>query len=201
MVMPAVSPKRWTAQEARELNEKNPLLWPRYEVIDGELLVSPGPRPVHQLAVLELAIRLAAYTKPHRLGQTLTSPADIELEPDSTLQPDVFVVPWAVGHKLRRWSDVTGLLLAVEVLSTSTARYDRVTKRRYFSRNDVPEYWIVDCDGRVFERWRPGDERPEIISERLVWTPLDVTEPFELDVPGFFAEVHGEDVDERSPSD
>jgi Uma2 family endonuclease len=42
------------------------------------------------------------------------------------------------------------------------ARNDRVAVRRYFSRNDVPEYWIVDCDGRAFERWRPHDERPEL---------------------------------------
>ena len=51
MAMPAQPAKRWTADEARQLNEANALPWPRYEVIDGELLVSPAPRFLHQRAV------------------------------------------------------------------------------------------------------------------------------------------------------
>ena len=105
---------------------------------------------------------------------------------------------WSLAHFNRRRasSEITALLLAIEVLSPSTAQNDRVKKRRYFSRNEVPEYWIVDCDARVIERWRPTDERPEIISERLVWNPVGATEPFTLDLAEFFADVFGEDIAE-----
>jgi Uma2 family endonuclease len=83
------------------------------------------------------------------------------------------------------------LLLAVEVLSPSSGRYDRVTKRPHYQRH-VPEYWIVDLDARLFERWRAGDERPEILTETLEWTPAGASEPFTLDLIRFFALVFDE---------
>jgi hypothetical protein len=57
----------------------------------------------------------------------------------------------------------------------------------------VPEYWIVDLDARLFERWRAGDERPEIVTQLLEWHPAEVTEPFRIDLPRYFAEVLGEE--------
>lgn len=61
--------------------------------------------------------------------------------------------------------------MVAEVLSPSTERNDRVKKRDYFMRNGVGEYWIVDLDARVVERWRPGDTRPEILTTELTWRP------------------------------
>ena len=79
--------------------------------------------------------------------------------------------------------------LAVEILSPGTAGRDRGIKRRLYQQAEVPEYWIVDLDARLVERWRPGDERPEILSETLTWQPSESASPFELDLAGFFAEV------------
>ena len=62
------------------------------------------------------------------------------------MQPDVFVVPWREEGQPRSWQDVTPLLLAVEVLSPSTARADRHRKRLIYQSQRVPEYWIVDAD-------------------------------------------------------
>jgi Uma2 family endonuclease len=56
-------------------------------------------------------------------------------------------------------------------LSPSTARFDRTVKRPFYQRVGVPEYWIVDLDARLVERWRPSDERPEIIIGKLAWRP------------------------------
>jgi Uma2 family endonuclease len=184
--------KRWTAAEARELNAKNAAHWPRYEVVDGELLVTPAPRPIHQYAVGELAFRLERYVRQHRIGHTLTAPADIELEEDSTVAPDVFVIPRSAGPRPSRWSEITTLLLAAEVLSPSTARADRVKKRRYFTRNRVPHYWIIDCDARVVEVWRPGARRPLVRDVELTWTPAGAPEAFALDLPAYFRDVFGE---------
>ena len=63
-------------------------------------------------------------------------------------------------------------LLAVEVLSPSTARADRTVKRRLYQRAGVPEYWIVDLEARLVERWRPADERPEVLTDTLTWRPV-----------------------------
>jgi len=87
------------------------------------------------------------------------------------------------------WSEISGLLLAVEVLSPWTARADRLVKRRLYQRERVGEYWIVDLDARVVERWRPDDDRPEIIMDRLTWYPMPQATPFALDLVPFFASV------------
>jgi len=78
------------------------------------------------------------------------------------------------------------------VISPSSARGDRVDKRESYQRNGVPEYWIVDTAARVVERWHPADDRPEIVSDQIIWTPAGAAEPFVLDLVAYFAEVFGE---------
>ena len=184
MGMPQTA-EMWTAEQIRALPDDGL----RHEVVDGEHLVSPSPRPLHQIAVAGLMRRLDSYVRAHRLGMLLTSPADIELDPNTLMQPDVFVT-----HNLRVkvWKDALPLRLAIEVLSPSTARADRLIKRRRFQRAAI-EYWIVDLDARLVERWRPGDERPEVATERLEWQPEPHVPPLALDLVALFREVHAED--------
>jgi Uma2 family endonuclease len=187
MGMPATG-GRWTATEVREMqDESRP--WPRYEFIDGQLLVSPGPRPDHQWAVAELFAPIRAYVARENLGVALLSPADLELEPETVVQPDIFVVPLVHGKRPRAWNQIPTLLLACEVLSPSTARYDRVTKRRFFSRVGVAEYWIVDLDARLVERSRPDDDRVEIATTELRWHPAGARASLVLSLTEFFAEL------------
>lgn len=82
-------------------------------------------------------------------------------------------------------------ILAVEVLSPSTARYDRALKRKLYQRVGVAEYWIVDLDARLVERWRPEDERPEIVTDRLIWVPAGAPEPLAVGLDEYFREVMG----------
>ena len=178
--------ERWTADMVRALPEDGN----RYEVIDGELFVTPAPSWPHQRAVLGIAARLWHYLCGAAWGEVMCSPADISFSDDRMIQPDVFVAPSGDGgQKAGQWSDIRGLLLAVEVLSPSTARADRQVKRRLYQEERVGEYWIVDLDARVVERWRPGDDRPEIVAGTLTWLPDPSAAPFELDLPTFFGEV------------
>jgi Uma2 family endonuclease len=184
MAMPAIN-RRWTAREVRQLIEDNPLVTPRYELVDGELLVTPSPGRWHQRVVLELAALLREYLERERVGVVMTSPSDVELEPEFLSQPDVFVVP---GREWRRLGDehvIRALILAAEVLSPSSGRHDRVRKRPKYQKY-VPDYWILDPEARLCERWGPGDARPEILTERLEWHPPNATEPFTLSIPEFF---------------
>ena len=180
MGMPAQETE-WTAEKARALPDDGK----RYEVLDGELFVSPAPSWDHQSVVERLHLLLAPYVEAHGLGWAKLSPADIEFSPRRLLQPDLFVVP-AAARRPRDWRDVKTLLLAVEVLSPGTARADRLRKRVIYQQQRVPEYWIVDPDGRVVERWRPDDERPEILAEVLRWQPRDGAVPLEIDLAALF---------------
>lgn len=208
--MGMVATREWTVAEVLAL----PYDGRRYELIDGRLyiwgtlvtgdgipgpseLVTPSPSWVHQRAVLGLATRLRSYLGERRAGSVLIAPADVELGKGSVVEPDVFVVPLVAGRAPRTWQEAGRLLLAVEVLSPGTARHDRVTKRRLYQGQGVPEYWIVDVDARVVERWRPGDERPEMLAERLEWRPEEASQGREdpttpalvIDLGQFFAEI------------
>lgn len=184
MGMPQTA-ERWTAERVRAL----PSDGNRYEVIAGELFVTPAPSFDHQDAVLRLLVRLKEYHERIGVGYAAFSPADIEFDDETLVQPDLFVVPLIDGRRPRRWSDVTGLLLAVEVLSPSTARADRNVKRRLFQRVGVPEYWIVDVEARLVERWRPTDTRPEIVTDALAWQPDPAHAPLTIELPLLFAAI------------
>lgn len=187
MAMPATS-RGWTAEMARALPEDGK----RYEVIDGELFVTPAPVFDHQEAVGLLFLRLYPYMRGLGIGHATLSPADIEMSAGTIVQPDLFVVPSVEGKRPRNWSDIRELLLAAEVLSPGSARADRIVKRRFYQRCRVAEYWIVDVSARLIERWRPDDERPEILASWLSWRPESATEALEIDLVAYFAEVFGE---------
>jgi Uma2 family endonuclease len=190
MAMPAVK-RRWTAREVRALIAESPLATPRYELVDGELLVTPSPNYVHQVAVSLLLHALMQYLERNSVGRALTSPFDVELAPELIVQPDVFVVPMYEARRLLTEMPARELLVAAEVLSPSSSRHDRAVKRPRYQQH-VPDYWIVDLDARLLERWRPGDERPEIVVQTLEWHPSGATEPFRLGLPDYFTEVLGE---------
>jgi Uma2 family endonuclease len=179
----------WTPEEVRAIPDDGE----RHECIDGMLIVTPAPNGLHQRAIALLWDSLSPYVRRERVGELLPSPADIELEPGTLVQPDLFVyrVP-AEGVVKRDWSIIKELVLAVELLSPSTARFDRGLKRQFYLRSSTDELWIVDVESRVVERWRAGDERPEILTDALVWRPNGAGEPLRISLGDFFAAVHGE---------
>ena len=188
MLMPHAT-SGWTAETIRALPDDGN----RYEIIGGELFVTPAPSWPHQAAVLALATLVSQYVTVQGLGAAIIAPAEIELEPRTLVEPDIFVVPLVEGRKPRRWEDVGRLLLAIEILSPPSARADRQVKRHLYQRMDVPEYWIVDIDARVIERWRPADERPEILADELRWQPVAEHPALVIELSRLFAGVWGED--------
>jgi Uma2 family endonuclease len=189
MGMPAVS-RRWTRAEVLELIERNPLRTPRYELVDGVLLVTPGPSHTHASAAGELYHLLMLYCRARpAVGEPFLSPSDTELTPGTIVQPDVYVVPPGEADRLRRERTAHDLIFAAEVLSPRDPSGDRTRKRALYQQT-VPEYWIVDPDARAVEIWRPGFARPIIERERAEWNPAGASEPFGLDVVSYFARVH-----------
>ena len=173
--------ERWTAAQARELPDDGK----RYEVVVGELLVTPAPTYDHQRAVGEVYWILRRYVESIGGMDVVLSPADIELDPRTLVQPDVFVVP-IDDARTGDWRRMQTLLLVAEVLSPGSARADRFTKRRRYQEAGVPLYWVVDGDDRSVEVWTPSAAFPDVERVRVTWHPAGAARPFSLDLSELF---------------
>lgn len=121
----------------------------RLELIEGEIVVTPSPVPMHALVAHRLAVLLDRAIVETGLGLVLEAPLDVFLDDQNVPQPDLIVL-------LRDRLDLFGARkiesapsLAIEIISPSAANRDRVTKRDLYARHGVPEYWIVDVDGAL----------------------------------------------------
>jgi Uma2 family endonuclease len=160
----------------------------RYEVVYGELLVTPAPRWNHQELVLRLLRILDQYLQRFPFGHLVMSPADVRWGMDTGVQPDLFVVPKAVARTMD-WRQIRELLLVIEVLSPSSRRADRFTKRRRYQDAGVPLYWIVDPKAEAVEAWTPEAAFPAIEKVAAVWAPAEAGEPLRVDVPELFRPI------------
>ena len=162
----------------------------KHELLDGEHVVTPTPRMDHQRVVRALYDALRKAFDTHDNLELFPVGGDIELSSRTLVVPDLFVIPKNPDAPIRSWREVGIPLLAVEVLSPSTASRDRGKKRRLYLDAGVEEYWIVDLDARLVERWRPGDDRPEIIDGILEWS-ISVGAQGEIDLPRIFENALG----------
>lgn len=179
----ALKTHRWTRADLERLpNDTN-----RYEVIRGELLVSPAPRPAHALLVYELRKRLDEYCAQETLGVVALENTGFVAE-DSEAIPDIAVRRFAIPPS-NDWADVAVPLLVVEVTSQSTKRYDEVKKRPYYLENAIAEYWIVNGETRTVRVLTSTGER--VVSQMLEWHPTGAARALEIDLVEFFEQVLG----------
>jgi Uma2 family endonuclease len=164
MGMPA--PLYHTADMVRALTDDGN----RYEVVHGELLVTPAPRALHQRVQRRLSYRVETYLLKYPVGELFASPADLSWGDDILVQPDLFVVRLDEANTLD-WARMKHLLLAIEVLSPSSTRADRFTKRRLYQEVGIPLYWMVNADEKVVEVWTPAATFPVFERDQLTWHP------------------------------
>lgn len=149
----------------------------RYELIDGVLIVSAAPRPVHQRALLNL-VRTIDRTMPPGL-EMLPAPLDVVLADDTVMQPDLLVAP------IEDFSEIdlpTAPLLAIEVLSPSTRSIDLSVKKDRLERAGCPHYWIVDPIEPSIQAWALRDGRYAVAGNASGDAVLTVTEPFPITI-------------------
>lgn len=182
--MGMAAPLFYTAEMVRALPDDGN----RYETVHGELLVTPSPRELHQRALGRLFLALGNYLERYPVAQLYSSPADISWGPDILVQPDLFVVATDEA-RTGDWARMQTLLLAVEVLSPSTTRQDRFTKRRLYQEVGIPATWFVDCDARQVEVWTPEATFPQFEKKRLVWAPSGADESLIIAVQELFRPV------------
>jgi Uma2 family endonuclease len=120
------------------------------ELWDGEIVMSPSPRPDHQRVVLRLARCLQDHVRAKQLGEVFVSPLDVVLSPRRVVQPDIIFISQArsgiIQDSIRGAPD-----LVVEVISEGSWRRDRVEKKDLYEQFGVAEYWVVDLEAKTIE--------------------------------------------------
>jgi len=174
--------RRWTYDEfARLPNDGN-----RYEIIGGELIVTPAPTLLHQKIITRLGRRLDAFVEANGLGEVFNGPVDVLFGEGDYLEPDLVFVRRDRLHIIGPNGFEGAPDLVVEVLSPTTALRDRGIKRECYARFLVPEYWIVDPVAKRIEVYRLTEDadRPSVIATTsLEWQPLRGGATLSLDVP------------------
>ena len=160
----------------------------RYETVHGELLMTPAPRLWHQEIVFRLGQKLHGYLAATEFGHLFQAAAGISWGDDILVQPDIFVATLEEARTLD-WSQVKTLLLTIEVLSPTTARFDRYTKRRLYQEVGIPFYWIVDPDEKLVEVWTPESQFPTVERECVRWKPEGAGQEFVLDLGELFKPI------------
>jgi Uma2 family endonuclease len=123
----------------------------RYEILDGDLAVTPSPLVRHQRVLGNLYEAINAYVRHHDTGLLLLAPVDVILEESTVVVPDlVFVRKERLTIVTERAVEGSPDLL-VEILSKGSIRRDRGVKMKLYARFEVPHYWIVDAQARTIE--------------------------------------------------
>lgn len=167
----------------------------RYEIVGGEVHVTPAPNTRHQEIVGWLFVRLYQHVDHHGRGRVFVAPVDVVLSPTDVVQPDVLFVADADTHRITADNLQGPPTLAVEVLSD--ARHDRVRKRRLYAQFGVAEYWLVDPDGERVEVYGlAGDKYPTpILLEAGTVLTTELLPGLSIDVAALLA-AGGKPVDE-----
>ncbi len=181
-----VHTRKFTADELADFPDDGN----RYEVIDGELFVTPGPLIVHQRVQMQLIRQLDAYTQSCGL-ELLIAPTAVRSSPITEVQPDLLVFSGAMDDvENSRQVRMSSLWLAVEILSPLTLRLDRVRKRKTYLEGGVREYWIVDGKARTVEVWCLGQTGARVEHGELAWQPLKEHPARTIDLVALFRGVH-----------
>lgn len=135
----------------------------RYEILDGDLLVTPAPSPLHQRASKRLQRQLEAYFESRALGEVFNAPIDVILTPHDVFQPDLVVVT-DPRHISPRGIEAPPLLV-VEILSPSSQDQDRGAKARRYAQLGIVHYWIVDPNIPRIECYRVQSGRYALVAQ------------------------------------
>lgn len=123
----------------------------RYEILDGDLEVTPSPTTRHQAVSRELLFLLHGHVRKHALGQVFDAPTDVILADTTVVVPDLLFVRAGRASIIQERGIEGPPDLVVEILSPSTSKRDREAKAKLYARYGVGHYWIVDPEERSIE--------------------------------------------------
>ncbi len=178
--------KTYTVDDYMALTDE----YPRYELLEGELIEMVSPTSRHQIISANLFAILDPFCRARRLGRVLTAPLDVILSRRIVVQPDLIFIAKARRKELIQERIVGAPDLLVEILSPTSSQRDLNQKRKLYARHGVQEYWIVDPEDATLEVQRL---QGKVLSTMALFeTGQKLTSPtfpgLELDVAQVFAE-------------
>ena len=123
----------------------------RYEILDGELEVSPSPSSTHQFVLENLAFALSSHVRACGSGRIWLAPLDVILATTTIVQPDIVYISNERSRIVTERGIEAAPDLVVEILSDSTARRDRGAKKHLYARYGISRYWLVDPTAKTLE--------------------------------------------------
>lgn len=146
----------------------------RYEILDGELSVTPAPRTKHQSISSRLHRILANHVVANQLGDIFAAPTDVILAPTTVIQPDLIFISNDRRHIITERAIEGPPSLLIEILSPTTHRTDRLTKAQLYAKHHVPHYWLVDPDQPTLEAYELVIDHYDLVAsarDAEVFTP------------------------------
>lgn len=131
----------------------------RYELIEGELLMTPSPLTRHQRAVGKFFVRLDNYVSIHGVGEVFVSPYDVVLDNENVFEPDVIFVSKENSPIITEANIKGAPDMVIEVLSPSTSKRDLINKKRIYAKYGVKEYWIADPQEKTVDLFILNDKQ------------------------------------------
>ena len=128
----------------------------RYELIEGEIVVSRAPGLTHQSVSGNLFNGIKNFLTENPLGEVWATPGVI-FDDFNGVMPDLVFVSAERRKEIAAGERVTGAPeLVVEILSQGTVneRRDRVTKLKLYAKFGVKEYWLVNPASRSIDIYR-----------------------------------------------
>ena len=177
----ATATKRWTLAEVHSLPEDGN----KYELVRGELFVTPPPSGDHETIAARLTRIIDPYVDANRLGFVYRPRAVVRYD-DSEVEPDLMVsqqIPSVGGDKA--WNRAPTPILVVEIHSAYTRSRDVLQKRSLYMDAGIAEYWMIDPDRRTITSVRTNV--PNVVcTEQLTWNPPGVAAPLTFHVHRVF---------------
>ncbi|HEY9466737.1 MAG TPA: Uma2 family endonuclease [Vicinamibacterales bacterium] len=172
--------KRWTLAEVHSLPEDGN----KYELIHGELFVTPAPTYQHETILARLTRVLEPYVAANDLGLIYHPRAVFRVRDQIEVEPDLMVRSTHPSSE-PSWETAPLPILVVEVASDTTRRRDRLQKRSVYMNASIPDYWIIDGDTRSIRAIRPGEE-DVVATDTLTWAPAGAAAPLAIEVARLF---------------
>lgn len=163
----------------------------KYEVVDGVLLMTPGPGVPHEFMVERLALAIRRVLGP-AVGVRILTGGAVQFGKFTRMEPDLLVIPDHYTPK-SVWDDMRDWWLAVEVLSPSGRAYDVDIKRPAYLALGVAEVWLVDTVALAVQVWKPGAKSAETVTRTLRWRPPGMNRDLVIDLAEVFQDFTDSD--------